>query len=723
MLMTGMALADDISNNLDATVDTVAEVMPLNPSGPAGLTQLYVVPQNGDGKNGCNLTGSTSLSVSVSSSNTSVATVSPSSATFTSCGATSTLTVTPVASGTATISVSQSSNNTGGTFNFAPASFTVNVSPPPNTAPGVAITGVTGGSSYDKGSVPTATCQVTDAEDGNSSFAATLSAITGPNASDGIGEQTASCSYTDGGGLTASASATYGIIDPSGPTIDYLLSPSSPDGDNDWYVSDVSLSWSVADNESPNSLTKVGCDDQSITSDQDATQYDCSATSAGGSAGPVSVGVKRDATAPTINGSASPAANADGWNKTDVTVSFSCDDNLSGIAECGPSATLTEEGADQSVSGTAMDNAGNSSASASVSGINIDKTAPTADATRSPIANGFGWSNSNVTVHFTGTDDLSGIAGCSADVVLTAETAGQSASGTCTDKAGNESAPAGVVGINIDKTAPTASASASPAPNSNGWNNTNVTVSFSGLDGLSGNNSCDAAVVLSAEGAGQSASGTCTDKADNVSEPASVTGINIDKTDPSISLIGGPANGSSYYFGSVPAAPTCSASDGLSGIDGSCSVSSYSTAVGTHTVKASATDKAGNDAEASATYTVLAWTTNGFFAPVDMGGVTNTIKGGQTVPLKFELYAGSTELKSTAYVSSFKSQLIDCGTLTGNAEDVIEITSTGGTSLRFDATGDQFIQNWATPKTSGKCYSATVSFQDGSSIIAFFKTK
>ena len=69
--------------------------------------------------------------------------------------------------------------------------------------------------SYDKGSVPDASCQVADAEDGNSTFAAALSAITGPYASDGIGSQTASCSYTDGGGLTAAASQTYSVIDPS----------------------------------------------------------------------------------------------------------------------------------------------------------------------------------------------------------------------------------------------------------------------------------------------------------------------------------------------------------------------------------------------------------------------------------------------------------------------------------------------------------------------------
>src|SRR5215204_2783784 len=122
--------ADDVSNNLDGSIDAIAEVMPLNVGGANGTTTLYVQPTGGDGKAGCNLTGSTTLVVSVASSNTAVATVSPSSVTFDSCGATHILTVTPVSTGTSTVSVAQTSNNSGGTFNFAPATFTVNVAPP-----------------------------------------------------------------------------------------------------------------------------------------------------------------------------------------------------------------------------------------------------------------------------------------------------------------------------------------------------------------------------------------------------------------------------------------------------------------------------------------------------------------------------------------------------------------------------------------------------------------
>jgi hypothetical protein len=398
---------------LDTTIDSTAEIMPLNVGGPNGTTTLYVNPTGNsgtplDGKSGCNLTGSTTLGVSISSDTPTVATVSPTSATFTSCGDIKTLTVTPHAVGSATITVTQTSNNTGGTFDFAPATFVVNVSgsAPANTAPTVTIGGVTAGGQYAKGSVPAATCNVTDAEDGNSSFAATLSAITGPYASDGIGSQTASCSYTDAGGLVASASATYSIIDGSAPDISYVLNPATPDGQNDWYTSDVTLTWTVSEPESPNSLQKTGCDDQSITADQQAVTYSCSATSAGGSSGPVSVSIKRDATAPTIGHSVTGTAGDNGWYTSDVTVHFTCGDDTSGVASCTPDTPLGE-GAGQVVNGSVSDYAGNS-ASDQVT-VNVDEHAPTVGVTG--VSDGATYTLGSVPAAGCSTsDNLSGVA-------------------------------------------------------------------------------------------------------------------------------------------------------------------------------------------------------------------------------------------------------------------------------------------------------------------------
>lgn len=82
-----------------------------------------------------------------------------------------------------------------------------------------------------------------------------------------------------------------------------------------------------------------------------------------------------DTTPPLIVANRTPAANAAGWNRSSVTVSFSCSDAQTGIASCSAPRTLATEGANQSVTGTAVDGAGNS-ASTTVAGINLDFTPP-----------------------------------------------------------------------------------------------------------------------------------------------------------------------------------------------------------------------------------------------------------------------------------------------------------------------------------------------------------
>ena len=58
----------------------------------------------------------------------------------------------------------------------------------------------------------------------------------------------------------------------------------------------------------------------------------------------------------------------------------------------------------------------------------------------------------------------------------------------------------------------------------------------------------------------------------------------------------------------------------------------------------------------------------------------------------------------------------------GATEDAIEVTATGGTSLRYDTTGGQFIYNWKTPTGAGSCYKVTMTANDGSTITAYFKS-
>jgi protocatechuate 3,4-dioxygenase beta subunit len=107
-------------------------------------------------------------------------------------------------------------------------------------------------------------------------------------------------------------------------------------------------------------------------------EYYVTAVNAGGASGQSNhVTVLVDNAAPTISYTVSPAANAAGWNSSDVTVTFTCSDNGSGIASCLGNTTVSAETSGQVVGGMATDNAGNT-ATAQVT-VKLDKTLPTVD--------------------------------------------------------------------------------------------------------------------------------------------------------------------------------------------------------------------------------------------------------------------------------------------------------------------------------------------------------
>jgi hypothetical protein len=116
------------------------------------------------------------------------------------------------------------------------------------------------------------------------------------------------------------------------------------------------------------------------------------------------IGVDNDP--PTIVATLDPSPNAAGWNKTDVIVSFACSDTTSGIAFCPAPVLVQQEGADQVITGTATDIAGNM-ASASVK-VNLDKTPPVLTII-SPLP-GKNLEDPSVTVQGTINEALSGVA-------------------------------------------------------------------------------------------------------------------------------------------------------------------------------------------------------------------------------------------------------------------------------------------------------------------------
>jgi hypothetical protein len=112
---------------------------------------------------------------------------------------------------------------------------------------------------------------------------------------------------------------------------------------------------------------------------------------------------------------------------------------------------------------------------------------------------------------------------------------------------------------------------------------------------------------------------------------------------------------------------------------------------------------------------------SGFYQPVNSeAGYLNTVKGGSTVPLKFEVTVDGVEKTDTAGLVFTVSQ-VACE---GGAEDPVDFVVAGSTSLRYDAEEGVFVQNWKTPKTTGTCYVVRLTTEsDGQSLQATFKTK
>lgn len=177
----------------------------------------------------------------------------------------------------------------------------------------------------------------------------------------------------DGGGL---AGGMYRLettttppppLDATPPVISHTVTGTK--GNNGWYTSDVNVSWSVVDNETP-IANSTGCGAATVTQDTDGTTFTCAATSGGGTA-TASVTVKRDAAAPEIAFS----GNAGSYT-VDQTVAITCQatDATSGIASSTcPSASgaAYDFVGTNTLSATATDNAGNGGAASASFTVNV----------------------------------------------------------------------------------------------------------------------------------------------------------------------------------------------------------------------------------------------------------------------------------------------------------------------------------------------------------------
>ena len=467
-----------------------------------------------------------------------------------------------------------------------------------------------------------------------------------------------------------------------------------------------------------------------------ATIVTCAATdAANNSSSSQFVVTVRDTTAPAVS-----CGSADGvWHADDVSIACTASDSGAGLALAGDASfnlsTNVAEGSQTATASTGTrevcDRAtpANCATAGPIGGNQVDKKDPAVTVALTSAPNLAGWYKTGPTYSVTGTD-VGGSGGVTCDAGGTYDgddgtdlTIGPK---SCTDVAGNSGSDSSDE-FKLDSTDPEVTVALTSAPNLAGWYKTGPTYSVTGTDvGGSGGVTCDAGGTYDGDDGTDLTIGpkSCTDVAGNSGSDSSDE-FKLDSIAPSVTLIGGPANGAEYFFGDTIPTATCTASDTGSDLAAPCTVSGNSTAVGTHSLSASATDNAGNTGSTGSsprTYTINTWRVNGFYRPVDIDGFLNTVKAGSTVPLKFNLYA-TAEITDTAAVESLKARSVSCQTLSDLTPDAIETVATGGTSLRYDTSGAQFVYNWQTPRSSGTCWKVTMTADDGSTLTANFKLK
>ncbi len=616
------AYADIVSNNVVAGG---------SPSVVAGeTTQIGYSIQNqntnqGDTQNSCNPGDATPATLTVVKP--AAVTVTPATRQFTACGSTQYFDFSSATPGSYTISVTVSDSGAG-SYVTSGATFTLTVTKPVvvNTPPSVKVVGVTDGASYEFGNVPAATCSVTDKEDGASSSAASIGAITGPRAADGLGSQTASCSYVDAGELSASASATYSIVDTTKPLVTatapataQATGPSTP------------VVFATSAYDAVDGARAVTCKTAGGTAYASGdgfpvgtTRLTCTATDKAGNTGtadPIDV-VVVDTTAPVVD---APANIVTGNDDATVTwAAVTADDLVDGTiaAACSPASGSTFALGTTTVTCTATDKAGNTGTDTFTVEVQ-DVVKPIVTVPDDVTAEATGPAGATVTYGaVTAEDDVDGAldADCSKASGTVFPLGTTTVTCSATDKAGNKGDSSFTVTV-ADTTAPALQLPAPVTKEATSAAGASATFSASADDAVDGSVDVTCAPPSGSTYALGTTTVICsaTDAAGNKATDSFPVTV-VDTTAPSVQAPDDELAEATGPTGAKVAYGDATATDLVDGtVSTSCSPASDSVfGLGATTVTCTATDAAGNTGEASFKVTVVDTTAPEVTAPANL---------------------------------------------------------------------------------------------------------